>query len=112
ETAWSDRKVIHVTGDARNPATLRAAGVQRAAVLYACEADSSTNMASALAAHNLPRHGARSLPAAYALIPDPDLCAALRARRLSLTSEARLRLDFFNLDELAARVLLERYPIV
>lgn len=112
ETAWSDRKVIHVTGDARNPATLRAAGVQRAAVLYACEADSSTNMAIALAAHNLPRHGARSLPAAYALIPDPDLCAALRARRLSLTSEARLRLDFFNLDELAARVLLERYPIV
>jgi voltage-gated potassium channel Kch len=111
DTTWSDRKVIHITGDARNPATLRAAGVPRATTLYACEADSSTNTAIALAAHGLPRPGTGPL-STYALIPDPDLCAALRARRLSLPGASRLRLDFFNLDELAARVLLDHHPIV
>jgi Kef-type K+ transport systems, predicted NAD-binding component len=111
DTAWADRKVMHVTGDARNPATLRAAGVHRARKLYACEADSSTNTAIALAAHALSRRSGASPLATYALIPDPELCAALRARRLSLPQESRLRLDFFNLDELAARVLLDRHPL-
>src|SRR5690606_15292513 len=72
DTAWGDRKVVHVTGDARNPATLRAAGVHRAKVLYACDADSSTNTAIALAAHALPRHNGASKLATYALIPDPE----------------------------------------
>jgi len=111
-TAGGDRKVLHVTGDARSPSTLRAAGIQRAAVLYACEADSSTNTAIALAAHHITRPRARNPLSAYALVPDPDLCAALRARRLSLPGRPRLRLDFFNLDELAARVLLERHPML
>lgn len=111
DTDWADRKVMHVTGDARNPATLRAGGVHRAETLYACEADSSTNMAIALAAHALSRPDNGKPLSAYAYIPDPELCAALRARRLSLPRESRLRLDFFNLDELAARVLLDRHPI-
>ncbi|GAA1309029.1 hypothetical protein Psi02_25700 [Planotetraspora silvatica] len=108
----SDNKVLYVNGDARSPSTLRAAGVQRASVLYACEADSSVNTAIALAAHGMPRSGDRHPLSAYAHISDPDLCAALRARRLSLPGTPRLRLDFFNLDELAARVLLEQHPIV
>ncbi|MFC6082735.1 RyR domain-containing protein [Sphaerisporangium aureirubrum] len=112
DTAWDDHRVLYVSGDARNPATLRAAGVQRAAVLYACESDSSTNTAIALAAHNLARHGTGNTLSAYAYIPDPDFCAALRARRLSLPGWSRLRLDFFNLDELAARVLLDRHPVL
>ncbi|MEO3808662.1 RyR domain-containing protein [Sphaerisporangium sp. B11E5] len=111
-TAPGDRRVLHVSGDARNPATLRAAGTQRATRLYACEADSSTNTAIALAAHSLSRRGTDTPLSAYAYIPDPDLCAALRARRLSLAGRSRLRLDFFNLDELAARVLLERHPVL
>ncbi|GII54609.1 hypothetical protein Pth03_29980 [Planotetraspora thailandica] len=111
-TPLGDNRVLHVSGDARSPSTLRAAGVPRASVLYACEADSSANTAIALAAHSLPRSGPRHPLSAYAHISDPDLCAALRARRLSLAGRPPLRLDFFNLDELAARVLLERHPIV
>ncbi|MEU8172644.1 RyR domain-containing protein [Microbispora hainanensis] len=107
-----DRRVLYVRGDARSPATLRAAGIQRASVLYACEPDSSANTAIALAAHGVARADGRRPLSAYALISDPDLCAALRARRLSLPGRPRLRLDFFNLDELAARVLLDRHPIV
>ncbi|WP_030505353.1 NAD-binding protein [Microbispora rosea] len=107
-----DRRVLYIRGDARSPGTLRAAGIHRAAVLYACEPDSSVNTAIALAAHGVARAGGRRPLSAYALISDPDLCAALRARRLSLPGRPRLRLDFFNLDELAARVLLDRHPIV
>ncbi|GAA4559858.1 RyR domain-containing protein [Planotetraspora kaengkrachanensis] len=107
-----DGRVLYVNGDARSPSTLRAAGVHRASVLYACEADSSVNTAIALAAHGMPRIGERHPLSAYAHISDPDLCAALRARRLGLPGTPRLRLDFFNLDELAARVLLEQHPIV
>lgn len=112
DTAVGDRRVLHVTGDARNPATLRAAGAQRATRLYACEVDSSTNTAIALAAHHLSRRRTDAPLAAYAYIRDPELCAALRARRLSLPSASPVRLDFFNLDELAARVMLERHPVL
>ncbi|WP_433256870.1 RyR domain-containing protein [Streptosporangium sp. CA-135522] len=109
-TALEDPRVLHVVGDARDPAVLRAAGVARAEVLYACEKDSSTNTGIALAAHGVRRTAPGSL-AAYVLIPDPDLCAALRARRLGVADPPGLRLDFFNLDELAARVLLDRDPV-
>ncbi|RJL32496.1 RyR domain-containing protein [Bailinhaonella thermotolerans] len=110
-TAWADPAVLQVVGDARNPATLRAAGVHQASTLYACEADSATNTAIALAAHSVSRSGRHEPLSAYALIPDPDLCNALRARRLSAPGKRRLRLDFFNLDELAARVLLDQHPV-
>ncbi|GAA2769424.1 RyR domain-containing protein [Nonomuraea dietziae] len=106
----ADRAVMHVAGDPRDPAVLRAAGVERASVLYACEGDSATNTAIALAAHALRRPGSRPL-AAYGLISDPDLCAALRARRLGLTRPTGLHLDFFNPDALAARALLKSDPI-
>ncbi|GAA2360322.1 RyR domain-containing protein [Nonomuraea africana] len=106
----ADMGVLHVVGDPRDAAVLRAAGIERAAVLYACEADSATNTAIALAAHALPRPRARPL-AAYGLISDPDMCAALRARRLGLTRPTGLHLDFFNPDALAARVLLKNDPL-
>ncbi|MFE3449411.1 RyR domain-containing protein [Nonomuraea sp. NPDC059194] len=108
-TPNADRGVLHVEGDPRDPSVLRAAGVERAAVLYACESDSATNTAIALAAHALPRPRTRPL-AAYGLIADPDMCAALRARRLGLTRPTGLHLDFFNPDTLAARVLLHNDP--
>jgi RyR domain-containing protein/TrkA family protein len=103
-------RVLHVTGDPRDPKVLRAAGVHRAEVLYACEAGSFTNTGIVMAAHTL----AETTPGvlrAYALIPDLDLCTALRARRLGMPDPPGLRLDFFNLDQLAARVLLDRYPV-
>ncbi|MBF8187200.1 NAD-binding protein [Nonomuraea sp. K274] len=102
------RDVFHVTGDARDAVVLRAAGVLRADVVYACEDDATANIAIAATVHNL----RRSRPvAAYAHVPDPELCAALRARRLGVTERPEHRLDFFNLDELAVRVLLARDPL-
>ncbi|MBG0817570.1 RyR domain-containing protein [Planomonospora sp. ID82291] len=103
-------RILTVTGDARDPEVLRAAGAHRADVVYACETDGSANTGIVLAAQGLERSASEPLRA-YALIPDLDLCTALRARRLGMPDPPGLRLDFFNLDQLAARVLLDRHPL-
>ncbi|MFC5826407.1 NAD-binding protein [Nonomuraea insulae] len=100
--------VFHVTGDARNPAVLRAAGAQKAQVVYACEDDATVNVAIAATVHGL---SPASPVAAYAHVSDPRLCSALRARRLGLNERREHRLDFFNLEELAVRVLLAGDPV-
>jgi hypothetical protein len=94
-----------VVGDARNPQVLRAAGVRRARVLYACTGDSAANTAIALAAGQRRPESAGTL-AVHANIRDPDLCLTLQARYLGLPHPAGLHLDFFNIDDLAARRLL------
>ncbi|MFG1695320.1 RyR domain-containing protein [Nonomuraea sp. NPDC049309] len=102
------RGVFHVAGDARDPHVLRAAGAHRARAVYACEDDPTVNVAIAAAAHGLGR--GTPVPA-YAYVSDPGLCSALRARRLNSAGPREHRLDFFNLEELAARVLLLREPV-
>jgi hypothetical protein len=104
------RRAFWVLGDARNPEVLRAAGVARASALYACAKDSATNTAIALAAGRRQR-GERPL-AVYAQVQDPELCLALQARHLGTTEPPAIRLDFFNIDDLAARYLLTKDPII
>ncbi|MEV0163291.1 RyR domain-containing protein [Nonomuraea fuscirosea] len=100
--------VLHVTGDATDPLVLRAAGASRARTVYACEDDATVNVAIAATVHGM---NPPAPVAAYAHVPDPRLCAALRARRLGVSEPRDHRLDFFNLDELAVRVLLARDPV-
>jgi hypothetical protein len=93
---------LRVAGAARDPDVLRAAGIGRARALYACTDDSATNTAIALAAA---RRGRRTPLAVYAQVADPELCLALQARHLGLAEPPGTRLDFFNIDDLAARKL-------
>ncbi|BCB84966.1 NAD-binding protein [Phytohabitans suffuscus] len=104
------RRPLWVLGDARNPDVLRAAGVAHASALYACAEDSATNTAIALAAGRRQR-GERPL-AVYAQVQDPELCLALQARHLGTSDPPAIRLDFFNIDDLAARYLLAEDPII
>jgi hypothetical protein len=90
--------------DTRDPDVLRAAGVGRARALYACTDDSAANTAIALAAAR-PREGRRPL-AVYAQVADPEVCAALQARLIAAPATPGVRLDFFNVDDLAARKLV------
>lgn len=106
----SRRRPLWVLGDARNPDVLRAAGVAHASALYACTDDSATNTAIALAAGRRQR-GERPL-AVYAQVEDPELCLALQARHLGTAEPPSIRLDFFNVDDLAARHLLTKEPII
>ena len=93
---------------ARDPDVLRGAGIGRARAVYACTDDSATNAAIGLAAA---RHG-RSPLAVYAQVADPELCLALQARHLGLARHPGARLDFFNIDDLAARKLFTEEPLV
>ena len=98
-----------VAGAARDPDILRAASVGRARAVYACTDDSAANTAIALAAARPRRNG--STLAVYAQVADPEVCAALQARLLSAPNRRGTRLDFFNIDDLAARHLVAREPL-
>jgi hypothetical protein len=87
--------------------TLRAKGIARAGSLYACESDpqdQGVNVATILTAASMrTRRGLR----AYAQVFDGDFALALRARRIGLADTHDIRLDFFNLDEVAARLVIQ-----
>jgi hypothetical protein len=103
--------LLSVRGDPVDPGTLRAAGVARAAELYACAADSVVNAGIALRARDeLPATRRRPL-SAYALVRDAELVVALRARRIGAADDPRLRVDFFDVEGMAARKLLDRHPL-
>ena len=102
--------LLTVPGDATDAATLRAAGAGRARVLYACARDSTTNAATALQARQMSRGRGRSL-VAYAQVRDAEICTALRARRVGAAGDPQFQLGFFALEEVAARVLLDRHPV-
>ena len=48
---------------------------------------------------------------AYALVRDVELGVALRARRIGAAGDPRMRLDFFDIEGIAARKLLDKYPL-
>lgn len=104
------RSLLGVHGDATDVDVLRGAGVAAATVVYACTDDSATNVAIATAAGRvLGDRGA--IATVYAQVHEPEQAVALQARRLGVVAAPGLRLDFFNLDQLAVRVLLARWPL-
>lgn len=108
------RRVVAVdTADAQ---AMQAAGVARASVVYAFAddgGDSTLNVATALAAARVrrlrPRRGKLRV---YAHVSNATLALALRARRLGLSKNDGLQVDFINLDELAARGLLTAADVI
>ncbi|MFI5933647.1 NAD-binding protein [Actinoplanes sp. NPDC051494] len=103
-------RLLGITGDATDADVLRGAGAERATVIYACTDDSATNVAIATTAGRVLGGSARGATV-YAQIHDPDRAVALQARRLGVDAAPDLRLDFFNLDQLAAQVLLTQRPL-
>ncbi|MFK3982348.1 RyR domain-containing protein [Micromonospora sp. NPDC050397] len=104
--------IRRVARPARDPDVLGAAGVGRARALYACTDDSAANTAIALAAARHGRHGRRSPLSVYAEVADPELCLALQARHLGLAGQPGARVEFFHIDDLAARKLFTEEPPV
>ncbi|WP_405740719.1 NAD-binding protein [Streptomyces sp. NBC_00028] len=99
-----DDGVLSVVGDPSSLEALRAAGVARASAVYACADDSGDNVLIAATVRELAQDPDRPLHV-HAAIADQDLCCALQARHLMGASRGRVRLDFFNVDVLAARRL-------
>ncbi|GGK72184.1 NAD-binding protein [Mangrovihabitans endophyticus] len=104
-------RLFRITGDATDPDVLRGAGARRATTIYACSDDGATNVAIAAAAGRVVAAGG-GRARVYAQIHDPDRVVALQARRLGVHAAPGLRLDFFNLDQLAVQVLLAERPTV
>ncbi|HEX6471371.1 MAG TPA: RyR domain-containing protein [Streptosporangiaceae bacterium] len=103
EQARPARGHFRLPGDPQSPATLRAAGVARAKTVYAFSDDTAVNLGIAMAAQAAPRPN--GTPAtSYVWVADPELCHALRARRLGL-ERIDARADFISPAELAAKVL-------
>lgn len=99
-----------VAGDPTEETTLRAAGVPRAATVYACGADSATNLAVSLTTRRI----AIRPVTVQAEIRDAQLFADLKAARRSpgAGTDLALRLSFFAVDELAARALLAQESLL
>lgn len=103
---------VVLLGDATEPWLLRKAGVARAAHLFTLCGDDGVNAEIAVRAAQL--LGSRPGPPLTCVlhIYDPQLCALLRERELDTRPSGRLRLEFFNVYDLGARVLLEEHPLV
>jgi len=103
-------RLLDVYGDPTDAGTLRAAGLGRAQVVFACSDRSTTNAATALRALEISQEPGRSL-VTYAQVRDAEIGAALRARRIGAEGDPRFRLDFFSIEEVAAKVLLDQHPL-
>jgi hypothetical protein len=102
---------VVLIGDAAEPWLLRKAGVPRAAYLFALCGDDGVNAEVAVrAAQLLDRRSGPPLTRVVHIF-DPQLCSLLRERELDASSAGRLRLEFFNVYDLGARVLLEENPL-
>jgi hypothetical protein len=98
-------------GDAAESDMLRKARVARAAHLFALCGDDGVNAEVAVRAAQMVT--ARSGPPLTCVIHifDAQLCTLLRERELDSSSAGRMRLEFFNMFDLGARVLLEENPL-
>jgi Trk K+ transport system NAD-binding subunit len=102
-------RLLDIAGDPGDLNTLRAAGIARSRVIYACAEGSATNAATALSARAFAKEKDQSL-LVHMLVRDVDICTALRARRVGVPGDQRFRLEFFSIEGLAARVLFDRQP--
>ena len=96
---------LRVLGDARDPEVLRDAGIGRARTLYACTGQGATNMAIALAVGRARDEASEPLRL-HCLVEDSEFCATVQAFFLGRPQPGEVRLDFFDIDHIAARRLL------
>jgi voltage-gated potassium channel Kch len=104
ELARPVRGHFKLPGDPQSPTTLRAAAAARAKAVYAFSDDTAVNLGIAMAAQAAPRQAGTPVTT-YVWVADPELCHALRARRLGLERMDGARADFISPAELAAKVL-------
>ena len=103
-------RLLDVSGDPTDAVTLRAAGLRHADVLYACAELSTTNAATALRAREISQAHSRPL-SVFAQVRDAEISTALTARRIGAKDDFSFRLDFFSVEDTAARVLLDKHPL-
>jgi hypothetical protein len=99
-----------IVGDAQSRSTLESAGLRRAARLLVVCPDDALNAEIISVAREVVRGRTRGALRCLARIGDPDLCRLLRNQGWRREDDGIL-LDFFNTDEISARLLLDEFPI-
>jgi TrkA-N domain/RyR domain len=104
------RGIPVVIGDATDPATLAHARVGHARSLIAMLGDDGLNLDAAFSTTALLTDRRDRRLTAFVHLGDLSLWRLLSARGIASGHASRLRLEFFNVDEMAARLLLEAHP--
>jgi hypothetical protein len=104
-------RVPVIVGDARQRRILLTANAHRASHVLAVTPDDviNTQIVATWREWALRQPESSSGLRCLARIADPELCTLLRVQEAQRGDE--LSVDFFNTDEVAARLLLEQYPI-
>jgi hypothetical protein len=107
---WRSSGIPVIVGDARLKRTLHTAGVQRAANLLAVCTEDAVNTQITAVARELAAGRRRGELHCLARVGNPQLCALLRSHELSRPADPSSSVDFFNTDEVGARLWLQRFP--
>lgn len=109
EQCRSEGAVV-LLGDATDAHLLLKAAVHRARLLISVTELDGVNAEIALNARQIAvRHRKDPLTCVIHIV-DPQLCTLLREREISVEQDTPFRLEFFNVFEHAARLLLRQYP--
>lgn len=100
---------IILLGDATDTNLLLKAGVQRASLLISVCDDDGTNAEVALRTRQITAQHRKDPLTCVIHLVDPQLCMLLREREISTEQDVPFRLEFFNVFEHAARLLLAQY---
>jgi hypothetical protein len=100
-----------IVGDARLERTLGGAGIQHAAQLLAVCPDDSVNTEIVAVARRLASGRRSGRLRCLARIGNPELCRLLRVQEANANDGAQSSLDFFNADEVSARLCLDEFSI-
>jgi hypothetical protein len=105
-----ERGAIVVAGDAKDEDVLRRAGVGRARYLISVCADDGANVETALLARTLTRGRQGRALDVFVHIEDLELCNLIGGGDLAGGEGSPVKVEFFNVLERGARLMLERYP--
>ncbi|GAA3278756.1 hypothetical protein Dvina_12640 [Dactylosporangium vinaceum] len=107
------RRVVTVAarpGDTITLAMLRGAGLRQARHVYVCGRHDETNHAATVVVRDAIAGLARP-PWVYVQLNRAKECQALQARRLGAAGAGRFRLEYFHVDDIAARNLYRLHPL-
>jgi hypothetical protein len=96
-----------IVGDAQRLKTLEEAGAHHARRVLAVTNDDAVNTQIVGTWRQLSRRRSREL-GCLARITDPDFCSLLRIQEAQREDESTV--DFFNIDEIGARLMLKQFP--
>jgi hypothetical protein len=107
---WRSSRIPVIVGDAQLKRTLHRAGVERASNLLAVCTEDAVNSQIMAAARDVAASRKRGELHGLARIGNPHMCEALRFHELGRPVTASSSVDFFNIDEVGARLWLEEFP--